>query len=140
MAVTMLRQESPSGSRDMFTREESCVIGELRTSDESEVLEFLSARKIHTVFMSSLIRDNGLLSPHNRGSFYSCRDGYGRLEGVALLGHATLIETRSDDALAAFARLARNCLNAHLIRGEQEMMVGNRRVVEQLPMRRRKNN
>ncbi|MDX6384452.1 MAG: uncharacterized protein QOK48_2025 [Blastocatellia bacterium] len=122
MAVTMLRQESQSGSRDVFTREEPCVIGELGKSDESEVLDFLSARKIHTVFMSSLIRDNGLLSPHNRGSFYCCRDGYGRLEGVALLGHATLIETRSDDALAAFARLARNCLNAHLIRGEQEMI------------------
>jgi predicted GNAT family acetyltransferase len=36
------------------------------------------------------------------------------------LGHATLIETRSPNALASFARLARNCLNAHLIRGERE--------------------
>ena len=39
---------------------------------------------------------------------------------MALLGHATVIEARSENALASFARLARNCLNAHLIRGEQE--------------------
>lgn len=70
--------------------------------------------------MASLIRDNGLVSPRNRGSFYSYRNGYGRLEGVALLGHATLIEARSENSLASFARLARNCLNARLIRGEQE--------------------
>jgi predicted GNAT family acetyltransferase len=39
---------------------------------------------------------------------------------VGLLGHATVIEARSENSLAQFARLARNCLNAHLIRGEQE--------------------
>lgn len=120
MAVTLLRHESEATSLGAFDHEEPCIIGELGTTNESEVLEFLSARTIHTVFMSSLIRDNGLVSPHNRGSFYSCRDGYGRLEGVALLGHATLIETRSENALASFARLTRNCLNARLIRGEQE--------------------
>jgi predicted GNAT family acetyltransferase len=122
MAVTLMRHES--GPLGAFAREEPCIIGELSTANEPEVIEFLSARTIHTVFMSSLIRDNGLVSRHNRGSFYSCRDTYGRLEGVALLGHATLIETRSENALAAFARLARNCLNAHLIRGERET-IGN---------------
>jgi len=120
MAVTLMRQESQAGSLDVFSRDESCVIGELSAFEEPEVIEFLSARPIHTVFMASLIRDNGLLSPHNRGSFYSCRDQYGRLEGVALLGHATVVEARTEDSLASFARLARNCLNAHLIRGEQE--------------------
>jgi predicted GNAT family acetyltransferase len=115
-----MRQETQAGSLDMFSRDESCIIGELSAADTTEVIEFLSARPIHTVFMASLIRDNGLLSPHNRGSFYSCRDRYGRLEGVALLGHATVIEARTEDSLTMFARLARNCLNAHLIRGEQE--------------------
>ena len=120
MAVTLMRHEFQAGSLDVFSRDESCIIGELGAADEPEVIEFLSARPIHTVFMASLIRDNGLLSPHNRGSFYSCRDRYGRLEGVALLGHATVVEARTEDSLASFARLARNCLNAHLIRGEQE--------------------
>jgi len=68
--------------------------------------------------MASLIRDNGLVSPHNRGSFYACRGRYGQLEGVALVGHATMIEAYTESSLASLARLARNCQNAHLIRGE----------------------
>lgn len=120
MAVTLLSQETEARSPSVFTRDEPCTIGELSAADQPEVSEFLSARRIHTVFMASLIHDNGLVSPHNRGSFYSCRDRYGRLEGVALMGHATLIEARTENSLALFARLARNCLNAHLIRGEQE--------------------
>lgn len=120
MAVTLMRHESEAKSLDVFTSNESCTIGELSQSDEAEVFEFLAARPIHTVFMASLIRDNGLVSPHNRGSFYACRDRYGLLEGVALVGHATVIEARTENSLASFARLARNCLNAHLIRGEQE--------------------
>src|SRR5712671_832140 len=121
MAVTLMRQETAATTLDVFARDEPRVVGELTAADESEVLEFLSARMIRTVFMASLIHDNGLVSPHNRGSFYSCRDRYGRLEGVALLGHATVVEARSENSLAQFARLARNCLNAHLIRGEQEI-------------------
>jgi len=115
-----MRHESEARSVEAFARDEPCVIGELSAADEPEVFEFLSARMLHTVFMASMIRDNGLVSPRNRGSFYSCRDRYGRLEGVGLLGHATVIEARSENSLAQFARLARNCLNAHLIRGEQE--------------------
>ena len=119
MAVTLMRQES-TAILDAFTdAPEACMIGELLQEDQAEALQFLAARPIHTVFMSSLIRDNGLGSPHNRGSFYACRDGRGQLEGLALLGHATVIEARSQDALSAFARLARNCFNAHLIRGER---------------------
>lgn len=120
MTVTLMRHETEATTLDVFARDEPRVVGELTAADESEVLEFLSARMIHTVFMASLIHDNGLVSPHNRGSFYSCRDRYGRLEGVALLGHATVVEARTEDALASFASLARNCLNAHLIRGEEE--------------------
>lgn len=120
MAVTIMRHESEARSLDGFTRDEPCTIGELNQSDEAEVVEFLARRPIHTVFMASLIRDNGLLSPHNRGSFYAYRDRYGLLEGVALVGHATVIEARTENSLASFARLARNCLNAYLIRGQQE--------------------
>jgi predicted GNAT family acetyltransferase len=75
---------------------------------------------MHTVFMATLIRDNGLISPLNRGTFYGCREESGRLKGLALIGHATIIETADDDALALFARLAQNCPTAYLIRGEQE--------------------
>lgn len=119
MAVTIMRQESTAIFDKFASAPGGCTIGELYQEDEAETLEFLAARPIHTVFMSSLIRDNGLASPHNRGSFYACRDGRGQLEGVSLLGHATVIEARTDEAVSAFARLARNCFNARLIRGER---------------------
>jgi uncharacterized protein len=92
----------------------------LVNSDEQEVLQFLSQRPIHTVAMMSLIHDNGISSPFNRGTFYGCRDANGQLEGVALVGHATLMETVSDRALAALAQVARECPNTHMIMGEKE--------------------
>jgi uncharacterized protein len=86
---------------------------------EAAVLAFLSERPVQTVVMSGLVRDNGLESPFNRGTFYACRDDEGRLEGVALIGHATLVEARTESALAAFAELAQKESNAHMILGEQ---------------------
>ena len=92
----------------------------LANSEQSEVLQFLSQRAIHTVSMMSLIQDNGLVHPFNRGTFYGCRDTNGQLEGVALVGHATLMETVSDRALALLAEVAQQCPNTHLIMGEKE--------------------
>lgn len=99
--------------------DQSLTVNKLSAEHRQEVLSFLAARAVHTVFMAGLIRDNGLMSPLNRGAFYGCRAKNGRLEGVALIGHATLIEARSDEALASFARLAQNCSLSHLIRGEE---------------------
>ena len=92
----------------------------LTNNDAVEVLRFLAQRPIHTVAMMSLINDNGVVSPFNRGTFYGCRDLNGQLEGVALVGHATLMETISDRALAALAQVARECPSTHLIMGEKE--------------------
>jgi predicted GNAT family acetyltransferase len=91
----------------------------LTPGSEAETLEFLSARPIHSVVMSSFIRDNGLVSDLNRGRFYSYRDHSGRIDGVALVGHATLFETNSDAALAAFARLVHRSHKVHVIMGEE---------------------
>jgi predicted GNAT family acetyltransferase len=94
----------------------------LISGDEREALVFLSRRPIHTVCMMDMILGNGLVSPLNRGTFYAYRDSAGELEGIALIGHATLVEAHSDAALEAFARLAQDNARAHLIRGEQEMI------------------
>ena len=88
--------------------------------EEPEVLAFLAERPVQTVMMNGLIRDNGLDSPFNRGRFYACRDQHGQLEGVALIGHATLVEARSDAALRAFAEVAQQRRDAHMILGEQQ--------------------
>jgi predicted GNAT family acetyltransferase len=92
----------------------------LVAGQESEVLGFLAQRPIHTVSMVSLILDNGLVSPLNRGVFYGCRDANGHLEGVAIIGHATLMETVSERALQALALVARDCPDTHMIMGEQD--------------------
>ncbi len=120
MAVTMMSQDLEDGFSNFATPAESCSISELSRTDQPEVMEFLSARPLHTAFMAGLIRDNGLLSPQNRGSFYGSRNRMGQLEGVALIGHATMVEAHTENSLIALARVARNCHNAHLIRGEQE--------------------
>jgi ribosomal protein S18 acetylase RimI-like enzyme len=99
---------------------ESVQVKRLTNNDEAEVLEFLAQRPIHTVAMMSMIRDNGIVSPLNRGTFYGCRDLNGQLEGVALVGHATLMETVSNRALALLAQVARECPNTHMIMGEKE--------------------
>jgi len=89
---------------------------------EREVLAFLAERPVHTVVMNGLVRDNGLDSPFNRGTFYACRGGGGRLEGVALIGHAVFVEARSLAALKAFAETAQTHRDAHMILGEQEVV------------------
>jgi GNAT superfamily N-acetyltransferase len=91
------------------------------TEDErEEVLAFLAERAVHTVCMSGLIRDNGLVSPHNRGAFYGCRNSAGRLEGVALVGHATLVEARTRRAFREFALVAQCSTRTHFILGESD--------------------
>lgn len=92
----------------------------LTNQNEREVLEFLSQRPIHTVAMVGFIRDNGMVSSLNRGTFYGCRDVNGQLEGVALVGHATLMETVSDRALQALAQVAQECPYTHMIMGEKD--------------------
>ena len=87
---------------------------------EAEVLDFLAGRPAQAVIMSGLIRDNGFESPFNRGTFHACRDSEGRLEGVALVGHAVYVVATTEPALAAFAGLAQKQRNAHVILGERE--------------------
>ena len=119
MAVPILQHETAARS-NTFIANEPCAIDELVSEDEPEVLNFLAVRPLHTVVMASMIRDNGVVSPQNRGSFYACRTAQGELEGVALVGHVTVIEARTETALSTFARLTRHCLNTHLVRGERE--------------------
>src|SRR3954454_20123513 len=93
---------------------------ELAEEDRVEVLSFLAERPIHTVCIAGFIRDNGIVSPHNRGTFYGCRNSEGRLEGVALIGHATLIEARTARAMREFGLVAQSYPRTHMILGEKE--------------------
>jgi len=98
----------------------TATIQQLTDEQEAEALSFLAARSVDTLYMTGLIHDNGLESPFNRGIFYGYRDHAGVLQGIALIGHATLFETESEDAFAAFAQLAQAHAQAHVIVGDQE--------------------
>lgn len=112
--IAAIAAEEPTGRGSTLT------VHTLGAENEAEVLAFLAERPIHTVFMSGFIHDNGLVSELNRGTFYGCRNWLGRLEGVALIGHFTLMETRSEAAIASFAQLGQACPSAHMILGEED--------------------
>lgn len=99
------------------TRLDAPTVAPLTDDDEREVRQFLRTASVDALVMAGLIADNGLESPFNRGRFYAARDGAGQLLGVALIGHATLCDTRSAAALAAFAALARDYAHAHVLVG-----------------------
>jgi uncharacterized protein len=99
---------------------DSVTVELLADEAEAEVLDFLGARPLHTVVMAGFIRDNGMESPFNRGSFYGSRNSRGHLEGVSLIGHVILVEARTVSALKAFAYLAQGCPRARMTMGEQE--------------------
>ncbi|HJQ23907.1 MAG TPA: GNAT family N-acetyltransferase [Blastocatellia bacterium] len=96
------------------------TVHRLTDEDRDNVLRFLAARPAHTFGLAGFVRDNGLVSPHNRGTFYACRNPEGGLEGVALIGHFIVFEARSAEIIAAFARVAQQCVDAFLLIGEQE--------------------
>lgn len=98
----------------------SSVMQQLTDEHEAEALAFLASRSVDALYMTGLIQDNGIESPFNRGTFYGYRDQAYKLSGIALIGHATLIETQDDDALSAFARLAQAETEAHVIMGDQD--------------------
>ncbi|MBC8029129.1 MAG: GNAT family N-acetyltransferase [Pyrinomonadaceae bacterium] len=110
----------PACSTRGLTASGSTATETLTNEHQSEILAFLAARPLHTVIMAGHIRDNGVVSDLNRGTFHAYRGLSGSLEGVALIGHATLLETRSPESLQAFARLAQSSSAIHLIMAESE--------------------
>jgi predicted GNAT family acetyltransferase len=94
----------------------------LENCEYAEVLAFLEQRPVYTAYLAGLVRDNGLQNPLNRGTFYGYRTSLGQLEGVALVGHATLMEATSDQALQAFASTAQHCKAVHLIICEESRL------------------
>jgi predicted GNAT family acetyltransferase len=126
MSIANLMKTVMSDDQYLPTAEVSVSIERLTEHERNETLAFLAERAIHTVILVGFIRDNGLESPLNRGTMYGCRNSEGRLEGVALIGHTTLVEARTHRALREFAIKTKEYSNSqlgprtHLIMGEQE--------------------
>lgn len=94
----------------------------LTNSDRSEALEYLARRGINAAFFAGIVYDNGLESSLNRGTFYGYRNSSGQLEGVGLIGHATLLEAETDHALHALAIPAQSCESVHMIMCEESRL------------------
>ena len=94
----------------------------LKNNDGAEVLHFLQERALHNVVMSGFIRDYGIESELNRGSFYGSRDENNRLQGVALIGHATFIDARREIVIPEFARLAQDFPRIHMVLSELDLV------------------
>lgn len=90
----------------------------LSIGSEAQVLSALSTQSLTNVIMSGFIRDNGLVSALNRGSFYACHSERNSLEGIALIGHTILFDACGEGAIQAFAALARKNPSPHLLMGE----------------------
>src|SRR5215471_10485606 len=93
-------------------------VSPLSPTREEEALEFLAERPAQTFAMAGWIRENGILSPHNRGTFFASRNEMGQLDGIAMIGHNTMFEARSDGALKGFAKIALSCPNVFRVLGE----------------------
>lgn len=96
----------------------SLAVTPLDDSHRDEVLAFLDQRPKHTFMMGGLVRDNGVVSPLNRGTFYACRGPRGTLAGVSLIGEITMVEARTDAALKTLARRTQGVPNIYMIIGE----------------------
>lgn len=92
----------------------------LTDAHSDEALAFLGERPLHTVIMAGLMRQYGAHVPWPQGRFYAYRDPRGRLEGVALVGRATMFEARTRSAISAFAAQARLCPSVRMIMGEAD--------------------
>jgi uncharacterized protein len=120
VSVSTLMEDVMSASQYLPVADVSVTTYPLKEDEREEVLAFLAERPVHTVCMAGLIRDNGVESAHNRGTFYACRNSEGRLEGVALVGHATLVEARTRASLREFALAAQCGTRTHFIMGESD--------------------
>ncbi len=98
---------SHTNSFFLFACPDLSRLRKLREEDRDEVVAFLNLRPVHTIAMTSFINDNGIENPSNRGIFYGYCGMDDKLEGVALIGHSTLIEARNNDAIRAFALAAK---------------------------------
>ena len=120
MSLEAMMREVMAGTPYLPATDLPVTTEELREEDRLEVLSFLAERPLHTVVLAGFIRDNGLVNPLNRGTFWGCRNSEGRLEGVALIGHATLVDARTRRASREFALIAQCHTGAHVIMGELE--------------------
>ena len=72
-SLTQTIQEVMEGNAHLPQPEVTLHVEQLGEAQTTEVVSYLSERPLHTVVMRGMIRDNGLESELNRGTFYGAR-------------------------------------------------------------------
>lgn len=76
-------------------------------NDETEaILQFLQKKPAHCAYLTGLIQEHGPVSRLHRGIFYASRNFLGELRGIALVGHATIIEPNEQRIIKRLGRAA----------------------------------
>lgn len=88
-------------------------VQELRETDMDATLRLLSEAPLQSVHLRSMLIDNGLSHPSNRGHFYGYFEDH-RIVGLALLGQATMIYARPVAEAAALAHFAQVVIENNL--------------------------
>ena len=96
-----------------------CGLHPLTAEDADDVLTFLPKKPAHCAYLAGLIEDHGLVSPLNRGAFYASRNFLSEIQGVALVGHATIIEPTNNESIRELAEVAANWESTHLVMCEE---------------------
>jgi predicted GNAT family acetyltransferase len=91
----------------------------LTIEETEEVLRFLPKKPAHCAYLAGLVEENGLVNPLNRGAFYASRNFLGEIQGVALVGHATIIEPTNQESIRELAEAANHCNSTHLVMCEE---------------------
>lgn len=122
MLLTSIKNsQAPNGCPIPTIAPDLSPVVALTDRDRDHTLAFLRLRPVHTVVMTSFINDNGIESELNRGVFYAYRNEEGSFEGVAMIGHTTLVEARSEEALKALAFTARHSQTPiHLVMSDSD--------------------
>ena len=91
---------SLSNIRSLNSPVPGCSGAFVMDNDETEaVLQFLPKKPAHCAYLTGLIQEHGLVSPLHRRIFYASRNFLGELRGIALVGHATIIEPTNNESL-----------------------------------------
>ena len=107
-AIAITPQVRPNiANRFLTVAPDISQVCSLTENDREAALAFLAVRPVQTVVMTSFIIDNGVESELNCGRFFAYRNAAGEIEGIALIGHTTLVEARTEAALKTLAFQAR---------------------------------
>ena len=83
-SASLNRLTSAVTAEPPYLPEADVTAAELREGQRDEVLAFLAVRPLHTVIMADMIRNHGVQSPLNRGTFYACRNAAGERTVIEL--------------------------------------------------------